>query len=457
MKKDFFEKTKEFAERTAYISKDEHILYNELFDRAQNIFGIIKTGDFSPVIIHGERKANVMASIIACLYAKRAYVPVEPDFPKERFEKIKALSGAGLMLDCTCDEINFINIENGAHKQSDNETAYIIFTSGSTGEPKGVPISCENLENFADWINSVFAFSGEEENMVLNHASFSFDLSTAAIYYSLMNGKTLVQTDPKESPEEIFETIRKNKINIIIATPTFMRLCHLDKSFCEKEFPFIKTVFFCGEPLQKPLVQKLFERFPEIQIINAYGPTEATCAVCSVEITKDMTEHEELLPVGETSLAAVDITEENGELVLKGKSVFDGYLSGIKGGYYNEDGVNCYRTGDIGFIRNGLVYCRGRMDSQIKYKGYRIELSDIETNLSIAKGVESCAVTARKDAQGEVKLIKAFYSGTPAEDEIRGFLSEKLPGYMVPKVIKKLEKLPVNKNGKIDRRELEQL
>ena len=111
----------------------------------------------------------------------------------------------------------------------------------------------------------------------------------------------------------------------------------------------------------------------------------------------------------------------------------------------------------MGFIENGKLYCKGRFDSQIKYKGYRIELSEIEANISSVSGTENCAVIVKRNPEGEVRLIKAFVSGNVSEEEIRKKLSENLPEYMIPKSIKKLAFIPFNKNGKIDRKELEKL
>ena len=163
------------------------------------------------------------------------------------------------------------------------------------------------------------------------------------------------------------------------------------------------------------------------------------------------------MPCGKISSAAAEIVIEDNEIVLKGKSVFEGYLDGTVGGHYNEGKINCYRTGDIGFIKDGKLYCKGRKDSQIKYKGYRIELSDIEANIAAIEGVESCAAVAKRNPEGEVRLIKAFVSGTASEMLIREKLSEKLPEYMIPKAIKFLESLPMSSNGKIDRKKLESL
>ncbi len=448
------EKLKEkFGKRTAFSCKDERITYSGLFEKAGKIAEKLSE-DKNPVVVLGGRSINSFAAIIACIIAKRAYVPVEPNLPEERRNKIISISKASLILDCRGTETVFQKTENKCELVFENETAYIIFTSGSTGNPKGVPVSYENLGNFIGWITSLEPLSLYENAGVLSHASFSFDLSTAAIFSSLFKGNKIVQLSGNGDFEEIFSVVEKEKPEIFVATPTFFRLCLMNKNFSSEKYPFIKCVYFCGETLQKSLVKTIFERFPDIRIINAYGPTEAASAVCAIEITKEILENEELLPVGILSSAATEISAENGEIVLKGKSVSKGYLSGEAGGFYKENGVNCFRTGDIGFIENGKIYCKGRLDSQIKYKGYRIELSEIEAEISSLAGTENCAVVAKRNPEGEVRLIKAFVSGDISEEEIRMELLKKLPEYMIPKSIKILDSLPLNKNGKIDRKEL---
>ena len=443
-----------YKNNIAYTAGGKSFTYCELFEKAKEISSEILKEKAASAIIFGSRNFETMAAIIACVLSKTAYIPVDMNLPESRKEKIVKNSGASLIIDCSEEKISFKKIKE---ENCENENAYVIFTSGSTGEPKGVPVSYENLDNFIEWITKLSPLNEFEHVVVLNHASFSFDLSTAAIYYSLFGGHNLVQVENTADFEKMFSEIKENKVNVIVATPTFLRLCLLNKDFSEENYPFIKCIYFCGEMLQKSLVKEIFKRFPKMKIINAYGPTEAASAVSAIEITEEILEKEELLPVGKISSAATEITVENGEIVLKGKSVSKGYLSGETGGFYKENEKNCFKTGDMGFIENGKLYCKGRFDSQIKYKGYRIELSEIEANISSVPGTENCAVIVKRNPEGEVRLIKAFVSGNVSEEEIRKKLSENLPEYMIPKSIKKLAFIPFNKNGKIDRKELEKL
>ena len=163
--------------------------------------------------------------------------------------------------------------------------------------------------------------------------------------------------------------------------------------------------------------------------------------------------NDKLLPVGITDCFATDIEIIDDEIVLKGRSVFSGYLSGIIGGYYKEGNINCYKTGDLGYINDNMLYCNGRKDTQIKYKGYRIELGEIEYYINQINGVNDSCVIAKKDNNGDVKTLKAFIDINDtnlSSDDIKNYLLEIIPNYMIPKTIV-FQKLPINNNGKVDR------
>ena len=163
--------------------------------------------------------------------------------------------------------------------------------------------------------------------------------------------------------------------------------------------------------------------------------------------------------MGELSGAAAEISVRDGEIVLRGPSVFGGYLGGAEGGHFLEDGENCFRTGDLGRIDAdaGLLFCSGRKDGQIKYKGYRIELGDVESNLAALPGVNACAVVPRIGAGGEVLALRAFAEADPGvtEADLKKALAARLPAYMIPKTVRLVDKLPVTENGKTDRKALE--
>ena len=454
--------------KIAYKVNNESITYKELWSCANHYAQLLKKEGTSPVIIYGHKNISVIISILACLIANRTYVPVGLCTPLYRLKQIIKMTNSSLVLTeeiITLEKAKCLNLEeleefkNESIKNIINDIVYIIFTSGSTGVPKGVPISKTNLNNFIEWISNLKPLKDYKDISVLNQASFSFDLSVADFYYSLCNGHTLIalNSDITQSYDEVYNLM--HDVNVAVMTPTFMKLCLLNKEFNKENYPNLKCVYFCGEVLDIKTVRKLFEVFPNIKIINAYGPTEATSAVSAIIITKKMAYSEKILPVGEVKTFATDIEIVENEIVLKGKSVFNGYLGNYKGGYFKENNRNCYKTGDIGFIKSGKLYCKGRKDNQVKYKGYRIELNDIEYNISLIEGVTGCAVIAKYDDNNIVKTIKAFVvvNNSKTPDTIKKELENYIPVYMIPKTIKILDKIPINNNGKIDRKALSEL
>ncbi|MEG1597563.1 MAG: AMP-binding protein [Bacilli bacterium] len=458
------------SNRFAYKIEKKTLTYKDLKIKAKYYSMLLKYQGNTPIIIYGHKSINTFLSIFACIEAKRAYVPIDLCTPKERIEKIIKLTKSSLIL--SDEKIIFKNIEclklnelekyknNSLIFEIKNEIAYYIFTSGSTGNPKGVPISYDNLFNFVSWIKDIEPLNSYDNINVLNQASFSFDLSVADIFYSMYSGHTLIALDKdiKESYTGIFETIHDEKINLMVITPTFIKLCLVNKEFNEKNFSFLKCLYFCGEQLEPITVKKIFNQFPNIRVINAYGPTEATSAVSSIEIKNNMLNND-LLPVGKVGKFATNIFIHDGHIVLSGKSVFSGYVGDLVGGYYNLNNEDYFDTGDIGFIENNKLYCKGRSDSQIKYKGYRIELNDIERNIYNIKGVKECVVIAKYKDDFNVKIIKAYITIENKLDSgyIKNELKKKIPSYMIPNRIIVIEKMPINYNGKIDRKKLIEL
>ena len=443
---DFVEKIKKNVlinpDKVAYKVNEKVLTYSELLEKALLYANCLNKQGSEPVVIYGHKSINMVVSIISCLLAKRCYIPVDTNVPKERLDSIIKLSKASLLIkneEISIDSIPNCNLEELVQfnvletQKNKNNICYIIFTSGSTGIPKGVPITYDNLDNFVKWIGSIEPLNNYHNLNILNQASFSFDLSVADFYYSMCYNHTLVGLNSNyEDLNGIFNTIKINKINLMVITPTFMKICLVNNDFNADNYNFLKCLYFCGELLEVDLVKKIYERFPDIKIINAYGPTEATSAVSSILITRDML-NDELLPVGDINSAATKIDIIKNKIFLSGKSVFQGYLG-------DKSNVDLYDTGDIGFIKYNKLYCKGRCDSQIKYKGFRIELFDIENNIKKIKGIKDCAVIAKYNENNIVKLIKAFIIlDKDLEIEmIKTILKDKLPEYMIPKLFIKL-------------------
>lgn len=463
------EAVKANPDRLAYIHNNESITYKKLWERVCETAQYIEKQSSGPVIVYGHKSVDMIVAMLSCLKAKRAYVPVDVSMPISRLRDIIGMSDASLLIACEPVCIDTIEVcglgelskySSLEPNRQTGDAAYIIFTSGSSGKAKGVKVSDKNLNSFVRWITALNPLCEYKNVNVLNQASFSFDLSVADMYYSLCGGHTLVALDKaaQEDYNEMFRIMKDNQISVCVMTPTFMKLCLLNKDFCAENFPELKCIYFCGEKLEAGLVKRLFLAFPKIRVINAYGPTEAASAVCGVEILKDDIDEGKLLPVGKKCDFACDIAVENGEIVIKGDSVAC-YLGDIKGGFYKENGVNCYKTGDMGYFENDFLYCSGRIDEQIKYKGYRIELGDIESNLKNIDGVLDAAVVTKCDQNNTVKSLKAFVviDKDQSVETVSVKLREKLPTYMIPKQIKAIDSLPINANKKLDRKRLSEL
>ena len=254
-------------------------------------------------------------------------------------------------------------------------------------------------------------------------------------------------------------------------TPTFAEILLMDKNFNSDLLPNLKTIYFCGEILSTKTAKELLNRFNELIVINSYGPTECTVAVTFVNIDNEMVK-EEILPIADFKLykqnANIYILDENlkeveegniGEILICGKSVADGYLNSKNDRFILFNGEKGYLTGDLGYIKNNKLYYKERKDRQIKYKGYRIELSDIEQNVEKIEEIEKCKVIPKVIDNKVVKIIayvKLNKNSNKTAIELQKELKKYLPDYMCPK-IKILEDFPINNNGKIDIEKLKEV
>lgn len=481
-----------------------------------------KGEDLTPIVVYGHKSPFMLVCFLACVKAGRAYCPVDLSMPHERIAAIIKKVGNDIAfateeIPCEVEEtklVDFISTKEineiiddtccasskhgttpGAdskkrcgvsvekigseHWVKDDDVFYIIFTSGSTGEPKGVKISAASLESFVGWMAGI---AGEDGGTFLNQAPFSFDLSVMDLYTSLCTGGTLKSID-KELQSDfkgLMEYLKDANINYWVSTPSFVDLCFTEPLFNGEILSDIKKFLFCGEKLTKETAAEIFERFKNAEIINTYGPTEATVAVTSIKIEKEMLNISRDLPIGvpklgtelrviDESLKEVD-PPQKGELMIVGDTVSLGYFNDEEKTSkvfseleINSKTVRAYRTGDEGYIEDdGNYYITGRIDQQIKLHGYRIELGDIEQNLLKIDGISGAAVVP-KESEGRIKHLVAFIvkkgsSGDFSERKlVKTELKNMLPSYMVPKKIEFVSTLPLTGNGKLDRKKLREM
>lgn len=485
--------------RKAVIYHEKVMTYAEL-EHVSNAFAdfLIKNGkNKSPVVIYGHKEEQFLPCMYGALKAGRAYVPVDITFPADRLEMVLHDVNPEFFVTLrntdveVCDGTQRLDAEkidnifsgyNGGAVDRENwvkpeDNCYILFTSGSTGRPKGVPINRANIENLAKYLLPWCEVNSETE-IITNQISFSFDVSVVSVYMGVSLGKTLYTIDKSmmETPAMLYEGLENSDLSFWVSTPSFAELCAMSEHFNEKMLPNLKRFLFCGETLTHKLVDLLNERFPNADIVNTYGPTEATVLVTASLITREMAEDSKPIPIGKP-LEEVEfrIVDDKGNPVKEGETGELQIISDNVGhGYYGRPDLTekaffetesrgqkkrGYRTGDACYESGGLYYFCGRMDFQIKLNGYRIELEDIENNMVKIENV-SRAVVIPVMKEEKVDYLAAFVLSThPIEGaklreitRIKSELAKLVPAYMVPRKIVICNSLPTNTNGKVDRK-----
>lgn len=469
------------GETAAFRSGGEELSWRTAGEQARAVAAFLRTGR-GPVVVYGHKEPWMPVCFLACLLAGRPYLPVDRSWPPDRVRQAAEQAGAGLLL--AVEELELPGVPRLGRRElealpvpaewpeeevSDRESAYLIFTSGSTGWPKGVPISRGSLDRFLCWSAGLPGIAARARRGVLNQAGYAFDLSVADLYLSMWTGGTHTALTAEEQRDfsTLYPAVWKSKAGLLVGTPSFLRLCLTDASFCRGQIPALGAVFSCGEVLPPRTAGKLLDRFPDLALYNAYGPTEATCAVTAARITPEDCAGEEL-PIGTWGGGTAELSIEMdghpcppgtvGEIVLRGGALSSGYLDGGPGGFRETPSGLAYGTGDLGVFRDGKLWFRGRKDRQIKYKGYRIEPEEIERTLETLPGVERAAVLPRRGPDGGVRGLTAFLEGEdlPEEGALSRRLAERLPPWMIPGRYRILPCMPLTPNGKCDRKRLEE-
>ncbi|WP_200301835.1 non-ribosomal peptide synthetase [Streptomyces adelaidensis] len=474
----------------AAVHGDRRWTFRELNSRANQLSRALLVrglGREGVVAVVTERNLDWMAAVLAVFKAGGAYLPVEPHFPAERVATTLARAGCELVLTergstATLDKalpalpgVRRLLVEDAydeAHADSDlgmeiapERLAYIYFTSGSTGEPKGA--MCEH----AGMLNHLHAKLDDlgigDGDVVAQTAPQCFDISLWQLLAGpLTGGRTLlVEQEVILDVERFVDRIADGRVNVLQVVPSYLEavLAHLEQH--PRELPDLRRVSVTGEALKKELAERWFATEPGIPLVNAYGLTE----------TSDDTNHEVMdrapeggrvplgRPVGNVRVYVVDEHLSLVPLGAPGEIVFSGVCVGR--GYVNDPertrrafttdpyrpGERLYRSGDHGRWRpDGKLEFLGRRDTQVKVRGFRIEIGEVENALLRVAGVRDGAVVVAKGAH-----LVAFHSGLPlAAEVLRDRLAVSLPEYMVPSVFHWRESLPLTANGKTDRRTL---
>ncbi len=486
-----FEEPHQDGGKPAVIGSDRALTWKQLREEADALAARIDALALpagEPVLLRGHKQAGFVAAIAACISRDRPYVPLDAVVPLDRVRRIRAATGASLLIDFMEEPalgVAPITWAAGVEHRSDavplpglvpdrpdDPIRYIIFTSGSTGEPKGVRITREAASAFLEWMMGDFGFTPDD--VFVNQAPFSFDLSVYELFTSLHLGATLLLNDAdtaKDAPR-FLRRAREHGGSVWVSTPTFAYLYLTDPGFSGAELPGLRHFLFCGEALPKATAQRLLDRFPEARVLNTYGPTEATVATTLIDVTRAMLARYADMPVGmpkrdciircATPDGSPATKEAPGEIEIIGPHVSIGYLNNPAlnaDKFFTHEGQRAFRTGDYGWFADGILFFTGRRDEQVKLNGFRIELGDIAACMLGVPGVADAIAVPLRSGDA-VKRIVGFARPMPDADReallpaIRARMAAELPAYMVPADLMLVEAFPVSSSHKTDRQAL---
>jgi len=502
----FEARVEESPDAVAVVIENESLSYRELNRRANQLAHYLKRHD-----IYGERLVGVsvnrsvemIVAILGVLKAGGAYVPLDPEYPTDRLEFIvrdsqldiiltsghqsEQLAGLGIKLVALDVDWEGISQESDLNpnqsRVSDNDLAYVIYTSGSTGLPKGVMIEHRSVVNFSQFCIAEYQIIPDDK--VLQFATINFDTAVEEIFMTLLAGATLVLRNNEVllSGEELFNMVEENGLTVLDLPTAYWHEWVHELLITEKNLPEgVRLVIVGGE---KCLIER-YENWLQVggalsNWVNTYGPTEAT-VVSSVywpnaEEMKRFSEVPIGRPISNGKLYILDKkllpvpVGVSGELCIGGAGVARGYLNASNKSaevfapdpYSGIPGARLYRTGDlVRYLPDGNIEFIGRVDYQVKIRGFRVELGEIDTvltkNTSVREAV-TVAISSGSDHLRLVSYVVPLNSGDRTatdnyKKELREYLKDYLPEYMVPSAIMLLEELPISPSGKIDRRAL---
>ncbi|WP_396278709.1 bacitracin non-ribosomal peptide synthetase BacC [Bacillus paralicheniformis] len=480
----FEEQAMKTPDQTALVFGAQRMTYRELNKKANQTARLLREkgiGRGSVAAIIADRSFEMIIGIIGILKAGGAYLPIDPETPKDRMDYMLENSGAALLVttdsllqpfdiktvDLRSDELHLLSGENLPRVNCSSDTAYIVYTSGSTGTPKGVVTPHYSAARVVKNTNYI-DITGND--VILQLSNYSFDGSVFDIFGALLNGASLVLIEKETvlNTHELAEVIEKERVSVMfITTALFNTLADINIGCLAK----LRKILFGGERASIPHVRKVLDHAGRDKLIHVYGPTEST-VYATYYFINEIDEKADTIPIGSPlANTSVLIMDEAGKLVpigVPGELCIAG--DGLSTGYLNREeltaekfiphpfipGERLYKTGDLAkWLPDGNIEFIGRIDHQVKIRGFRIELGEIESRLEMHEDINETIVTVRED--GENRPYICAYITAKREislDELKGFLGEKLPDYMIPAYFVNMDKLPLTKNGKVDRKAL---
>lgn len=477
-------------EKVCLTTDNKKLTFGELLSLSESLdFNLrqITKNKKSVIAVIAERSLEMYVAIYGIMRGGNAYLPIDPEYPRDRIEYILKNSEAAAVVSqgkfvSSAGNLPYINmtafIENAEKTEdmppcnaAENDTAYVIYTSGSTGSPKGAKISHKSVINRILWMEDKYPIG--ENGVILQKTPYTFDVSVWELFWWGIVDGSLVASKPGEHflPVKILEEVCKNKITHLHFVPSVFELflnyleMHREEIY---KFNSIKYVFLSGESLTANLVQRFYNLYDidKVTLHNLYGPTECAVDVTYYDCSVDETDPVPIgKPIYNTQLYVVNKhmmlcpVGVPGELCITGVNVGQGYICNnvltAEKFIDNPFGEGkLYKTGDLAYWQKdgNIVFC-GRKDNQIKLNGQRIELGEIESVICKISGITSVAVTVKKNNEKDVLI--AFYTGKEYDASlIADSCSERLPRYMIPNTFVHLEALPLNQSGKLDRKRL---
>jgi amino acid adenylation domain-containing protein len=457
-------------EAVAVVHNNERLSYRELNERANRLAHYLRRLDVKPESLVGvslERSVESVVAILGVLKAGGAYVPLAPHQPPDRLSFM--LADARLKVLLTQEQLTAIeeeSVENPPSEVFGENPAYLIYTSGSTGQPKGVLVSHRNL------VHSTFArfhYYQEPLESFLLLSPFAFDSSVAGLFWTLCRGGMLVipDEDSHQDPAYLTELIAQHSVSHLLALPSLYEL--ILKQARVEQLTSLRTVIVAGEPCPPELVTRHVGILPQAALFNEYGPTEAT-VWSSVHHCDSIAEQRSVpigRPVANTQVYVLDAQLEpvpagiTHELYIGGDGLARGYLNHpdltadrfVPNPFSVNPGARLYKTGDLArFLADGSIEYGGRNDFQVKIRGHRIELGEIEFALAQHPDVRQAVVVARDKRLTAFVVLKDATTATAKQ--LKQFLKQRLPEYMVPLSFVMLDSLPLTTTGKVDRNAL---
>lgn len=492
---DYLDNTaKLYPEKIAFKEKDRDITYCAFREQCRKIatFFIQKHVYKQTVAIYMDKSFDIIASFMGCAYSGNIYTVMDATSPIERAKSIvENLLPAYIITEkkyyeylkeefptvnivCASEIYNSIEVDENMLDEVrlniiDTDVLYILYTSGSTGKPKGAVLSHRAVIAYTEWASNEFNITSKE--VLGNQTPFYFSMSVTDIYVTLRNACTLVIIPHKYFSEHelLIKYLDESKITMIYWVPSALSALANSGILANKHINSLKKILFAGEVMHTKYLNIWRKYYPDVLFANLFGPTETTDICTFYKVDRQFTDTE-ALPIGRpcenAGVFIIDaenkmVTEKDveGELCVRGSFLAYGY-------YKNEEKTNAafvqnplnryykemiYKTGDLVKYneKNEIIYI-GRKDFQIKINGYRIELGEIETAISSIEGVESsCCIYDEKR-----EILICVYSGKLEKNDLRRNLKNYLPRYMMPHKYVRLEIMPINSNGKIDRKKI---